>query len=87
MCATMTGRLWRPERSEKTTRGRHAGVSAAGKEASCRLGTILLAQDMHTRPEGLTGSPLTSAANEPVIGMSLLIILCGLLIGTLLLGV
>src|SRR6516162_9897007 len=38
----------------ETTRGRHAGISAAGKEASCRLGTILLAQDMHTRPEDLT---------------------------------
>ena len=38
----------------ETARGRHAGISAAGKEASCRLGTILLAQDIHTRPEGLT---------------------------------
>src|SRR5262249_53897179 len=38
----------------ETVRGWHAGISAAGKEASCRPGTILLAQDMHTRPEGLT---------------------------------
>jgi len=32
------------------------------------------------------GSSLTKAANEPVIGISPLMILCGLLITTLLLG-
>src|SRR6516165_8014514 len=54
MCATMTGRLWRPERSEKL-QGNGTPVflqperrRLVGQEPFCSP------RDMHTRPEGLT---------------------------------